>query len=1450
MAIQITSLTPTGTNGVVLVTNNTPVLFQCNFTESDLNFQITSVEWQISTNSGLSYNTAPFISNVFSDLGGNLYESDYDTGLLNASSEGNVYRIEITSSSGEILTSDVYLVSNGYPINIGPRTIDIVQNPSIEIISENWQPFYIVPDNGTITVDTSATYLNRSTSLATDLDGLTITWEKSYNYTTDPTNATWTTVNNGTVVNEATYNAVSSTFIYDTVNNFYAKSSTLTISLTKFGINNISFRARYTSTGVNNSPLISSGTFYVLINPAISIARQPGVATSDTRNTAYSYSSGNPSNGVLAGSPGGDFRSSINAVTTAGAFSTLTYAWEYQVYNDGFNNSLNDSITDLVWQSVDEGQTSGRFLVSQKDSTLVLTRLQYYDRYQFRCRVNGTIGEQEVISDTHEIYITDSITNLVNISPTTIVTLEDFYGNIVNRELLTDKPIRNTSFSSAINIANFLGQDGNITLQWQRSEPGSSTFSDIGDPQLILFDDNISRGVGDASNPGASNIILDSSYTTFPLRINDGVGNQRDDNSRYRLKATSSAVYNYNSGVSYPNRKTLVPWYSNIVTLDVYKELFIVTQPSSLDAFPTATVAFSAGIAVTSGLATVTYKWQYTTSVNNAPSSTWTDISNGPFLGVSGENVVTGASGSGVTDTTLVITNVTINIRNYFFRVIISDPGALSSVTSDAVRVRIVEDIFTQISSINDYSVSEFSNVSWDVQASTLSLGTILYQWQKSTNFGQLGNNATWTNLTNTANIQGVTTSVLSISNVQNPEDVGWYRLRLRSQGGTIAFSNVVELSIGIVDITISTNLPNTLTFVEDEFIRTPSPFRVLAFSTNGEDISYQWQYRKVGDPDFVPFGPGFAFQLDDENPYTPLPFSKTDNWDNAQVRVRLSIPSFSSGTFRYSNVSTLDIKRRFFYFADTATKRLSAGSALSLDLNPTYTGTVVPTYAWQYSTNNGSTWSSVAGIGGVSDQPSLFLASIPLSYNNYQFRCLVTLNSVDQFVYTRNNALVIDNFTGGFGYTATVTLNVVSGTILPKFLSQEVGKSGAAVGTVICVPKPAGFVDQNNSAVVDDISFWKVSVSGDPFSTGNVSSVSTSGTNFSQNLTYLNRGSNWINTSTYLFSSGQSPNTLRLPKWLQSDDRFPGFIELRGQWLLKSEFPLLYQILGDTYGSTSTSFKLPNPYGKKVMGTGPVNAQKGRVSVVPLYNADGSSGGDIFLPGTIGGVWNYENYRQLPPGSPGVAGQQDGTAGLTDPSTFSLASYTTTGWTDSNGLATIKLVGSFTYEVGPLDEQSIFGPPIHGHRAVSIGTFVAPAATQCQRASILGPPPDFREAVGDGADILDGPAGISAAEANRTHSHGISNTFVAPGDDKSANQSTGIGDVSAGLLKFIDTVNIDFRPGVTKSLNTFVETSTITMSNASRATFDSNLSFNLRNAETIPINSNYYRVKWMIKAY
>lgn len=1531
MAVKIVQFTPEGAlsaDGYITVTllNNSPVTFSAQFLESTQtslvgSASITNVKFQVAQktpsplglgNGGLkNYQDIPgssFNPGAFTQLipptltTPGVYEVEFTTNNLTAAANGDYYRVVITSSTGEIATSEVHYsdgtsvvpgvyddeyyqsldgnfpeglgtfgdpedFNNDFFANIGPREILIISDPELFITTETYDPTYILQTNSTLTLFAGASYLNINTTSPAAVADISITWQKSFNFDPNTGAGTWTNIVSGdNIVDEGSYSETESSFVYSTDpgtgDQFYAKGSTLVISNIGFQLNGVYLRPVYFGPSAPNSPVISTNRILLVVDPQITIVRQPGVAASDTDPTAYCYSLGNPSNGIFSTDNGGDIRLSVSAVSSI-AGAELNYQWQFRIFNDGHALNSKIEVTPEGWTDLVEGNefSGGYFTISQgsllTDSTMVLRRLQYYDRYLFRVVITGTTGESPVNSDPFEIYIRDNISYPTTFngggSVYTAVSNEDFYGNIPDRNLFTLYPIRTVTFTSALEISNYAGLQGNVFVRWQRSDTNGSTWYDIGSEDRSI---TYARSDGNSANPDSGLIPYNLSYTTPPLKIGTNANGiaQNDDNSRYRIKLSSSAVYTFNAGGNREDpstMKTLVPWFSTAIgyyaLLDLYREIFIIGEPNSVELFLPNIAAFEVTVAATSNSGNLVYQWQRSPSVSGQPSGVWTNITAGPLFGVTGQNVAAGVNG-----TTLSISNTTVALdRSVFFRVVVSynaldNPGALASVTSTAVTARVVPDIFDLITTINDKFLDEYADVTWTVNASTLSLGNITFQWQRSYNYGTAFQNATWSNLTDGSQVNGGTiagstatgtTTTLNIGGVRKNVDKGYYRVRMVSTGGIVAFSNIVYLGISSVEIIFTKNFPTSFTFVEDDTI---APFSVAAYSSIGEEVDYLWQYRKVGDPAFQAFSLGANFEPSTSNPYEPVPFSKNDNWDGAQIRAQVSITALTV----FSNVATIDVRRRFYYFADTDTRRVPNGSAFSIDLRPSWTGLDTPTYSWEYSSNGGSSWASVSGLGAVNNLETLYIATITNANDGYLFRCRVTLNLVDDFVYSRNNIGFVDTSnpdgtiisTVGYGYTENIQLDVIDAPIYPVYFSRESGKTGAAIGTVICVPKPPTYINNNDTAVVDDIAQWGTSITGDPFSTGNTNSKVTSGATFNQNKSYLDRGFNWV-SSTYVS-----------PKWLLADDRFPGFIELRGQWVLKSDFPVLYSIIGDLYGSTSTQFKLPNPYGKKMMGTGAINSQSGRTSVIPLFGADGQSGGDRLIPGTIGGVYIYEQSRQLPPGSPGVSGQPDGSAGSPDPATFTLGTYRTDGWQDSQGITFTNFVGNFTYRVGPLGGAVVASPPPHQHGGTAVSAQQSRASSDCTRSSDISP--TFYGIDYGGGEVLQGPEYISSTERGITHTHGLSSDSAESGNDYGLNHGTGKGDVPTGD-SYTQTVNINYIPNSTEpTLNVFLEFADVTMSVASRNKFDNALRFYVRNSEPIPITSNYFRVKWLIKAY
>jgi hypothetical protein len=1342
MAIIINSLTPVSPVTVAGAT----VTFVVNATETT--GENLQYEWQFSTNAGNTYTAAGLFNNT-SDI--------FTTSPLSQNQSGIYYRVRIENESGDVV------FSNQVP-TIGDRIVVIEAAPVISVLDE-YLPTYTLAVGSNLNLTVELSVANIDLSNPNNLTDLQITWQQSSN-----NGDTWTNVTAGTF-GQFEYAIQTTVVQISTSPVVYAKRSTLSLLNITFASNNYQYRARITYPNASNTPTVVAPTV-LLINPTISIFQQPGINPTDTKVPVQCYKTS------IANS--GEIKVSVGAFTTSG--QTLAYAWEFAIVN--YDGTMSD------WGSLIQGIDNFwfRYKTGTNGTTdvLELQRVIYFEQIAFRAVISGSAGEVAITSDPHYIYIKD-----IQIQPSQLTnkdSLEDFYDpNVVpnsERYLYKNYPVQSVLYESTINVARNSGLNGKVTLQFERQAPNTVTWSSIGGESIYTpFSGEYT------SAPTNSTIPFDIYYTTLPLRIN------LDDQSKYRLKITSTSLYTLNNG-----QKTLVPYYSNISTLSVYRVIYVTSQPSDIEAYNNQAVSFLVGATVTSP-ATINYLWQDSTS----PTTGWANIVNGGIY-------------SGATTNLLTLSSVSLNLTRRYFRCIVNTTQTLSSATSISAKLNVTRDVFTLLGSLNDYSVDETTPVSWTAEAQTLSLGNISYQWQKSTNFVSSNPSAaTWTDLT------GQTTDTYSIASAVKATDEGFYRCKFTSVGGEVAYTNVASLTVNRVEITITKNIPTTLTFLEAaENERTLS---VLAIASRGPAPTYQWQIRRVGDAVFTDIGLGYNGQSSLGPNYTPRAFDTVI--DNG-AKIRCMITAQDIPGVVYSNECTITVNRRFYYFADNSIKNISVGGNLFLSLSPSSTGGT-PTFQWQRSINGGSTWANISG----ETSSELFVSNVQLASDGYLYRCQVTLSNCTQYQYSRNNTIFVVS-ASQVGFTVTVELNVLTAPIKPKFYSKETAKTGAAVGTVICVPKPSTYINDLGSTI-DDINSWGTSVTGDVLQSGSVSSYVTSGSIFNANKP------SWVNNPNY-----------RSPKWLINDDRFNGFIELRGQWVLKSDFPALYNIIGNEYGSTTTLFRLPNPYGKKLMGTGNVNNNGGNVSIVTFYNPDGTLGGDKNVAGSVGGYWNYSKTAQLPPGSPGDSSQPDGTAGVSNSETFSIGNFTTNGFLECEGVAATTFTGNFTFTVGPLLTANVVSVPPHSHFAISAGFvegYVADSDGCSQDGSNVGViDPSFYGIDAEGGGFNDGPEGISPEDRGLPHNHSISVSPTAAGNG-SSNHQIGIGDTTASS-SVTTTSKIETFTGGGATANVFIEPVTIKLTNASRPIFNSSLSFYLKNNEELPVNSNYFRLKYMIKAY
>ena len=108
-------------------------------------------------------------------------------------------------------------------------------------------------------------------------------------------------------------------------------------------------------------------------------------------------------------------------------------------------------------------------------------------------------------------------------------------------------------------------------------------------------------------------------------------------------------------------------------------------------------------------------------------------------------------------------------------------------------------------------------------------------------------------------------------------------------------------------------------------------------------------------------------------------------------------------------------------------------------------------------------------------------------------------------------------------------------------------------------------------------------------------------------------------------------------------ENLFPGWLPCDGRTVDIDDYPALYNVIGDEYGSTTTTFNLPDYRSVKLKGTGFIDGNIGSGASVVVNAGPGNSGSqpDLSLAGSTGGQFIIDTVRQLPPNSEITPGDQ-----------------------------------------------------------------------------------------------------------------------------------------------------------------------------------------------------------------
>ncbi len=373
---------------------------------------------------------------------------------------------------------------------------------------------------------------------------------------------------------------------------------------------------------------------------------------------------------------------------------------------------------------------------------------------------------------------------------------------------------------------------------------------------------------------------------------------------------------------------------SNPAVLSVEGPLGFSLHPANVTECAGNGTSFTA-TATNAGSGTIVYQWQSSSD----GGSNWTNVSNGGIYSDAGTN-------------TLIISNVSgLNDFQYRLRIITSNCNAITS-NAAILTEETAPTINTQPA---DANVCSGSAASFSVAAT--GMGTILYQWQVSTD-----NGGSWSNLSNGGVYNNVTTTTLGINNSTGLNG-NQYRVQL-STAECVAFnSDAATLNVE-GPITVTTQPVN-----ETACSGNGTSFTVAATNGGAGTLVYQWQVSTDGGTTWT--------GVTDGAPYsgattTTLTISDVDGLDGNQYRAQVTTTNCAAVN---SNAALLTEEGPLSITTQPADATLCSGGSTNFTVVAANTGSGTLLYQWEVSTDNGSNWTNVVNGAPYSGATTATLA-------------------------------------------------------------------------------------------------------------------------------------------------------------------------------------------------------------------------------------------------------------------------------------------------------------------------------------------------------------------------------------------------------------------------------------------------------------------------------------------
>ena len=171
-----------------------------------------------------------------------------------------------------------------------------------------------------------------------------------------------------------------------------------------------------------------------------------------------------------------------------------------------------------------------------------------------------------------------------------------------------------------------------------------------------------------------------------------------------------------------------------------------------------------------------------------------------------------------------------------------------------------------------------------------------------------------------------------------------------------------------------------------------------------------------------------------------------------------------------------------------------------------------------------------------------------------------------------------------------------------------------------------------------------------------------------------------------------------------KANSRFPGWIYCDGRFVSPDEYPLLKEVIGNTFGANlAGEFRVPDMRNRKLLGTGNVDNQSpSSPIVIPEYGPAKQRGnGSAFIPGSFGGMWYIDTIAD--PGIDELEQVETPATGqpAQDSQFFAIAQIITTGYQEVSDSIEFITTGQVSGQIS-LKETPLFDSVFHQHNLIT----------------------------------------------------------------------------------------------------------------------------------------------------